>query len=183
MVRKLRESTLRVGDADHGQQLHRPCSCIGRPHAQVGTQALSQLGTDGEHGVERRHRFLEHHRELTASNVAHGVLVEVEHLPALEADAALHDAARRVRHESQYRERGHGLATAGLADNRNRLAFLDIEGDAVHRLYGAGVREEVGAEVLYFEEHDAVIRPACEAASPPGAGGRLESTFATVACS
>ena len=45
----------------------------------------------------------------------------------LAGGAIADDPARRVRHQAHNRQRGHALAAAGFADNRQRLAATDMK--------------------------------------------------------
>jgi hypothetical protein len=58
-------------------------------------------------------------------------------------DAALHDAAGRLRDEAHDRERGDGLARARLAHDAERLALVDVQIDAVDGAHDAVIGEEV----------------------------------------
>src|SRR5262245_33257243 len=55
----------------------------------------------------------------------------MQQLPALERDCAAGMVARRIGQQLHDRERGHRLAGARLADQRDRFAALDVEGHAV----------------------------------------------------
>jgi hypothetical protein len=57
-----------------------------------------------------------------------------------------------AREEAEQRQRGHGLAGAGLADEPERLARADREAHAVDRLHEAPARAEVRVEVLHLED-------------------------------
>src|SRR5262249_33740823 len=50
------------------------------------------------------------------------------------------------------RERSHALAAAGLADQTDCLAVIDVEADAVNRAHFAVAREERRAQVADPEE-------------------------------
>ena len=58
----------------------------------------------------------------------------------------------RVGQELEYREGGDGLAGARLAHQRHRLAWHDVEGDAVDRQHVASALAEGDGEVLDGEE-------------------------------
>src|SRR6201999_810040 len=63
------------------------------------------------------------------------------------------------------RERAAALAAAGLADDRQGLATLDIEGDVVDRAEQAGIGEDHRLQALHvehvgFSRHDA-HQPRC----------------------
>ena len=88
-------------------------------------------------------------------------LVERQQVGALEADRA-RDPAGRLRDQAQDRIGGDGLAAAALADHRQRLAFADLERDAVDRAVDAVRRAEVGLQILDFEQRHA-LQPLGEA--------------------
>ena len=58
---------------------------------------------------------------------AHLVFVESEQIGAFEHDRAADDPARRIGHQPHDRQRGHALAAAGFADDRQRLAAADVK--------------------------------------------------------
>src|SRR6185437_2920936 len=101
--------------------------------------------------VERCHRLLEDHGNVIAAHRAHRRLVKAQQIAALEPDRAADDPAGRRRHETHERERGHALATAGFADDGQRLAAPQRERHAVDRLDGAVANGELGAEPLDVE--------------------------------
>src|SRR5699024_3580796 len=88
---------------------------------------LTQRVGDRQSRVERSHRVLEHDRELGAELLA-VLLRQLGGVRAVEADPAtlelleLHDLHERGR-----------LPAARLADQREALALMDVEGDAVYR--------------------------------------------------
>src|SRR4029453_13097622 len=73
--------------------------------------------------------------------------------------AAGHDPAG-LRNQPENRQRGHALAAAGLADDRQRLAGAHLEGDIVHRPPDPIVREKMSLQPLDAKEriagHDGV---------------------------
>ena len=91
--------------------------------ALVQRDRLADLLADGEQRIERGHRLLEDHRDLVAADAppSRGSL-ELEQVPALEADGAADDAAGRVGDQAQDRQRRHALAAAGFAHDAQRLA-------------------------------------------------------------
>src|SRR5712672_3085409 len=107
---------------------------------------LGDLMADGEDGIERRRRLLEDHGDPLAAQVAQGTRAHVEHLVALDPDAA-RPARAVLGMEPQDRAQGDALARARLAQDAQRLAALEVEADAVHRMYGAVRRDEGHVEV------------------------------------
>ena len=70
-----------------------------------------------------------------------------EEVDAVEADRAADDAAGRIGDQPHQRQRGHALAAAGFADDRQRLAARDRKRHAVDGLDRAVAGEEVGFQV------------------------------------
>ena len=77
----------------------------------------------------------------------HRRLVERQQVDAGERDRAADDAAGRIRQQPQQRKRGDALAAARFADDRQRLAVPQREGDAVDRLDDPVAGIEVGLQV------------------------------------
>src|SRR4029079_4772421 len=106
---------------------------------------------DGQHRIEARHRLLENHRNVVAANGPHPRTGVLQEIGSLEADRAC-DLAGGLGDQSHQRHRGDRLAAAGFADDGERLAFTDMEGDtvdgAVDTLRGA----EMGLQALDFEQ-------------------------------
>ena len=121
--------------------------------ALMQPQRLADLAADRQHRVEARHRLLEDHRDVVAADVAHlaARTVAAGRVPSKRMRAG--DLARRLGDQPQDRHRGDRLAAAGFADDGQRLAGVDVEGDAVDRAdrRRPGVRE-MGLEVLDFEQ-------------------------------
>src|SRR5262249_48901620 len=126
--------------------------CLAAAQPLVQAEGFGDLLAAGEDGVQRRHRLLEDHRDLFAPDLPHLARRHVHEVLAVVEDLALHDLAGRLRDQLHHRQRGPGLAAAGLAHHAERLALVDVEIDAVHRADGPFVREEVGLEVLDFEK-------------------------------
>ena len=114
-------------------------------------QRLADLAADRQHRIEARHRLLEDHRDVVAADGAHLAFGELQQIPALEADRA-RDLARRLGDQPHQRHRGDRLAAAGFADDGERLALVDMEGDAVDRAVDALGRAEMGLQILDFEQ-------------------------------
>ena len=75
-----------------------------------------------------------------------------EQVAAFEPDLPAGDLARRFVDEPHDGERGHALARAGLADDREAAAALDGEVDAVDGLDDPVEDLEVGLEVANLEQ-------------------------------
>ena len=115
---------------------------------------LAQLAPDGEHRVQARHRVLEDHRDLAATDRAQLRVAHVRELGAVEARAAGGDAAG-ARQDAEQRERRDALAAARLADDAERLAGRDVERDAVDRVDDAAARPEAHLEAVDLEQRRA----------------------------
>ncbi len=145
------EPPLGVGDVHLLEEAHGALVsvCLGEP--EVAADRLGDLRADGQRRVERRHRVLEDHRDLLAADVLERLVGHRGQLPVLEADRAGHHAPGGL-HETHDRERGDGLAAAGLAHDPEHRPLLDLERDAVDGVHLALAGLEVGAEVLDFEQ-------------------------------
>jgi len=138
---------LRAGDADEVEELDGALPRLALVHLEVEFERLRDLTADGKHGIEARHRVLEDHRDVVAADPAHLVVVHLENVRAIEHDRALDDLARRHGDETHERERGHGLAAAGLTDYPERFARRDLERHTVDRADDAVAREELRVKV------------------------------------
>ena len=138
------EAALGLGYAHELQQLERPRARLARPHAGVELQRLAQLPPHPEQGVERCHRLLENHGDARAAHLVQLALGQVEDLPALDRRGTRGATVRG----QQAERRHHRLALAGarLADDGDRLAALDADVDALHRLDVAVGRREGDAQ-------------------------------------
>jgi len=133
LVRVVAEAAFGVGQADllHGlEDLRRDRPA--RDAGVVGADGLGDLRADRHHRVQGGHRLLEDHGDLAAAVAAHGLRAEAEQVGAAEADAPGH--AGGWGQQAKDRERGGGLARAGLADQAEGLAGVDRERDALDGL-------------------------------------------------
>jgi hypothetical protein len=101
-VRILGSALGRLGNTHQAQHFHGALRCGLLAHAAVEAQRLADLPTDAEHRIERRHGFLEDHRNLVAADGAHLAFRQLQQILALEADAASDDAAGRRGDETQH---------------------------------------------------------------------------------
>ena len=148
LVRIAVEPLFGVPQADLAQELQglRP-----RPLARealVQEQRLAHLPGDRVQRVQRGHRLLEDHGDAVAAHPAHDILARAHELLAVEADAPRGVRGRRIGQKLEQRKRGHRLAGAALADQRQGLAALDVEGDAAHGMHIRFVAPEIDPEVL-----------------------------------
>src|SRR6185295_4087771 len=119
-------------------------------HLLMQHQRLADLPADGHHRVERGHRLLEDHGDVVAADLAHLRLVESDEVATVELHRAADDAAGIV-DEPHQRERRDALAAPALADDGQRLAALQREGDAIDGLHQPRARVEAGLQVLHLE--------------------------------
>ena len=96
----------------------------------MGRQRFAHLMLDGVERIERAHRLLEDHRDAGAADVAQLTVAESGEVAALEQDAAANVGGGRQ--QAKDRGRRDGFARTGLADERQRLAGLEVERDAAH---------------------------------------------------
>ena len=109
-----------------------PLLCLGLVGAVRG-EDLGDLVADAERRRERGLRVLEDHRDLGAAERAQGVLVlEGDRHPGV-LDRAVLDAGVGGQ-QAEQRQRDRGLARAGLADERERLARVELEAAVADRL-------------------------------------------------
>src|SRR5262249_49759070 len=92
------------------------------------------------------------HRHPVAADAAHVLFIERQQVGAFEIHRAANDFARRIRHQAHDRQRGDALATTGFADDGERLAAADMEGDIMDGLEQAGGREEHRFQVFHVED-------------------------------
>ena len=139
--------------------------------ALVQPQRLADLLLHAVQRVQRGHRLLEDHRDAVAADLAQRLFGRAEQILAVEADAAARVPRGRVRQQLEHRERRHRLARAALADQRERLAALDRERDAAHRLDHAPADVERDGEIVDLEQraHAALraLRRSLRAAARP----------------
>src|SRR3982074_1454546 len=114
-------------------------------------QRRADLAATGQHRIETRHRLLEDHRNVVAADGAHLALGKLQQILSLEADGA-RDPARGLGDEPHQRHGGDRLAAAGFTDNGQRLAFVDVEGDAVDGAVDTLRRAKMGLQILDFEQ-------------------------------
>ncbi|CAM5286418.1 Vitamin B12 import ATP-binding protein BtuD [Streptomyces fumanus] len=151
LVRVVLGALRRVGDADLAEHLHRP-----RPALLLGGAGVlhERLGDLPAHRVVRRQRgqrVLEDHGDLVAAELLHLLLGGGDEFLAVQDDLAVDRGGARVV-QAQDGQVGHGLAGAGLADDAQGPAALDVEGETVDRPDDAVLRGEPHAQVPDREE-------------------------------
>ncbi|MNL17112.1 hypothetical protein D3C87_1381880 [compost metagenome] len=146
------ETLVRLGDADHVQQLQRT---LGRDFAGqtlVDAEDFVDLLLDRVQRIQRSHRLLKDHRDAVATDVADGFLTEPQQvLPGI-VDAAGRMAGHRVGQQAQDRVRGDRFARAGFADQRQGFAAFDVETHAFDDPVHALAETEFDGEVTHFDQ-------------------------------
>src|SRR5262249_19273808 len=87
----------------------------------------------------------------------------------LPKDLAIHDASGRHGNQLQHGERGDGLAATGFTHHSQRLAAIDDEVYAVHRLHHAVIGSKVRLKPTDFEQgatHHMTLRGSSVSRSP-----------------
>ena len=119
-------------------------------HLVVDAERLDDLVADRVERVHRGQRVLEDHRHLLAAQLAHLLALGADEFLPVEPDLAGDPRALRVQaHDAQRRDR---LARAGLADDAERAAALDIERQPVDGLDDAVVGREMDTQVAHRQE-------------------------------
>ena len=116
---------------------------------------LGDLVADPVDRVQRRHRVLEDHPELGAAVLLHLGVRHLQQVGALVDHLAL-EVRVHIAREAHQRHRRDALAGAGLADDPEHLAALELERDAVDRAHDAVLRREVDLQVVDVEERSAI---------------------------
>ena len=168
----------RVADADLFQKLDDPRPRRRTREVLVQGEAFGELPLDRVERVERGHRLLEDEADVVAADGAQPRLGRADHLGALIADAARQ--LGRVAQKLDGAERGDGLARAGFANQRHRLAAADGEADAADGEAAAALGAEGHGEVADLEDRRGVPRvgpgrcpgPRDIWVQPEGGGGR-----------
>ena len=151
LMRIFQRPPLRFGDPDQAQHVDRLLPGLPGGDLPVQPDHFGDLVADPHHRVERGHRLLEDHRDAIAADLPHLGLVELEQIGAFEHHGAADDPARRIGHQPHDRQRGHALAAAGFADDRERLAAANHERNVVDRLEQPRIGEEHRVQVLHVE--------------------------------
>ena len=110
-------------------------------------ERLGDLPSDRQHRVERGHRLLENHADVTAAHLADLFLGEPQQVAPGKDDLAFGDAPRRIRDQAQERKRAGGLARAAFPDDRDRLAAFDGVGDARDGRHHTSTGAKLGVQI------------------------------------
>jgi hypothetical protein len=142
------EAILRSWNSDHAQELHGSLAGLVLRRLAVSPDRLDHLLFDRQDRVQAGHGVLEDHRDVAAAEVAHVVLRQRREVELVEQDRAALDAPGGLRQQPHDRQIRHALAAAGLADEAQRLALLDVERHAVDGVDRALVGSEADDQVL-----------------------------------
>jgi hypothetical protein len=117
---------------------------------------LGDLVADREHRVQARHRLLEDHADPATANLpqpglrqGHQIQHTATGIP--QQDLPRLDHARR-RHKPEDRHRRDTLPASALADEPERLAPLDRQGDPIHRRHASGRRMKGSDQVIDLKQ-------------------------------
>src|SRR6516162_5907620 len=152
LVRVACKPRARLRDADIGEQLEDALARRGAGQARMQQQDLADLLLDGVQRVERGHRLLKDDGDVLAAHASHLALAQLQQVAALEADRSRGMVCGRIGQELHDRQRGHRLAGARLADQRQSLAAPDVERDPVDRKRLALALTERDRQVLDLEQ-------------------------------
>ena len=126
----------RVAQADMRQDVERLALRGGPVECAMEAEDLADLATDGQRGVQRGRRVLEHHADAAAADRAQRALGQRAQILSVERDATagLAGVARQRAHDGRGQAR---FAGAGLADQAEHLARRDLQRQPVqHRTHG-----------------------------------------------
>ena len=112
---------------------------------------LAELAADCEDRVQARHGVLEDDRAAFASEVAHLLFRPRRQILALVKNMSALDSAV-VRQNLHHGVCGDGFAGAGLADNAENFAGVEVKRYTVDSLYLARVRAERRVQILHAQK-------------------------------
>ena len=133
LVRKLAGALFGLGDTDQAQHLDRALTRLPAWALLVTTHGFRNLIADRENRVQRGHGLLKYHCDISAADIAHGGFGQRQEVPLVQSGGARNEPAWWARHQPQDRHSGNALATAGFADDGERFARVNLEGDVVDR--------------------------------------------------
>ena len=152
LVRVVVDALLGVRDADLAQELDGAPPRVASSESSSWVMIASTIWSPTVvHRVQRRHRVLEDHRDLVAAYVAQARLRHLEQVLALVVDLAL-EARVPVAREAEDRHRRDALARAGLADDPEHLAAVQLEVHAVDGMHGPVLGREPNLQAFDLEQ-------------------------------
>src|SRR5262249_1397808 len=134
------------------QQIDGACTRLFSRQAAVADEGLCNLLADRIGRIERRHRFLEDHRQPIAAHVGHLAIGQAEQIGAIKVNSARH-LGRALGQQSHDRQRGDALAAPGFADKAQGLSAPHRQIDAINRMRrppAIVVKDDL--EIFDFEE-------------------------------
>ena len=165
------DTSRRLRDADLLEQFQRLVAGRAALEVTMQCQYLDDLAPDAVQRVERGHRLLEDGGDAVAAQLAHAPRRGTQQVFAAQADGALDLGEFR-----QQAQNGGGrdrLAGAGLADQRQRLALVESEADALDGGYRAIRQLEVDLEVIDLHQRRRARRLGGQPQASQGVGARL----------
>ena len=152
-MRVARQHGLRLRNAHFIERFFRLNQRLFAAQPLMQADRLGNLLADGEHRVKRSHRFLKNHRDVGAAHAAHlrgRLFLQFDHFaiaPPQQHLVALHLAVGLFQQPHQ-RQRRHGLARTGLADNRQRLSPVQMKRELMHGAHGLLVLAKRDVQIL-----------------------------------
>ncbi len=147
LVRIVAEPLLRPGQAYQAEYFYRPVERFRLRGAPVQPDRFADLVADALGRIERGKRILEDHRYLVAPEPPQLLVFQADELAAVELDRAVHDGPAGGQ-QAHNRQAGHGLTAAGLADDAEGLAGLDLHIHVTDRLHDRAGELDVRRQVL-----------------------------------
>ncbi len=151
LVRIFAHGAFRVGNAHPRQQAHSLAPGRSGLHP-VGRHRLADLPSDGVDRVQMAERVLEDHRDPPAVCLASRMGRHGQQVLAVEQDLTGTDPAGRHVDKVHDRRRGYRFAGPAFAEDRQRLAAVEVIGDVSHRRHDAGRRMELDGEIANFQQ-------------------------------
>ena len=150
-MRILFKASRRIGDTDAIE--HRQRFRFRRPAVQplIAHQNFAHLAANGQHRIQRRHRVLENHRNLTAANPPHLLRRFLRQVIAAKANAAAGNFAI-IAQQLENRFTGDALTASGFSDNADQFPGVQRKTDATHRVYFTLTGEEGCVQVFKFQQ-------------------------------
>src|SRR5581483_8746996 len=141
-----------IGNADLSEHLHAAIERLLARDLLVLEVHLHQLHADAEDRIERGHRLLENHADVVATDLADGLVIELQQIASLEEDLAGHDFSRWIRNETEHAQRRDALSRPGFADQPEHFALVDRQVDAIDGLGHSGFGVEVGSQTTDLQQ-------------------------------
>src|SRR5262249_463983 len=115
----------------------------------VCQDSLSDLKPYVEDRIQRGHRLLKNHGDLTASNLPHFLIRKRNEVSTIQKNFTTDDSSRRA-HKPCYRHRRDAFTASALSDKTNRLAFGHAERNIVDSLDNALFSKEMSLQISNF---------------------------------